>query len=82
MRGRTGGMALAAITSIALVATACGGGGTEPESEASQPGGQAGGEIAIRSCTPQNPLIPANTNEVCGGDIVDAMTCEAGPLQH
>ena len=27
MRGRTRGMALAAVTSIALVATACGGGG-------------------------------------------------------
>jgi oligopeptide transport system substrate-binding protein len=73
MRGRTGGMALAAITSIALVATACGGGGTEPQSEASQPGGQAGGEIAIRSCTPQNPLIPANTNEQCGGNLLDAI---------
>ncbi len=63
MRGRTGGLALAAITSIALVATACGGGGTEPESEASQPGGQAGGEIVDSGCTPENPLIPGNTSE-------------------
>ena len=76
MRGRTGGLALAAITSIALVATACGGGGTEPESEASQPGGQAGGEIVDSGCTPENPLIPGNTSEVCGGDIIDAMTAK------
>jgi oligopeptide transport system substrate-binding protein len=66
-------MALAAVTSIALVATACGGGGTASEPEASQPAGQAGGEIAIRSCTPQNPLIPANTNEQCGGNQLDAI---------
>ena len=31
---------------------------------------QAGGEISVAGCTPQNPLIPANTSEVCGGDIV------------
>jgi oligopeptide transport system substrate-binding protein len=74
MRGRTGGLALAAITSIALVATACGGGGTEPESEASQPGGQAGGEVVVAGCTPENPLIPGNTSETCGGDIIEAMT--------
>jgi oligopeptide transport system substrate-binding protein len=73
MRGRTGGMALAAITSIALVATACGGGGTASEPGASQPAGQAGGEIALRGCTPQNPLIPANTNEQCGNNVFDAI---------
>ncbi len=76
MRGRTRGMAAAAITSLALIATACGGGGTEPEPGAEDPAGQAGGEIAIRSCTPQNPLIPANTNEVCGGNMLDAITAK------
>jgi oligopeptide transport system substrate-binding protein len=74
MRGRTRGIAAAAITSLALVVTACGGGGG---GTAEQPGGEAppaqGGEIAIRSCTPQNPLIPANTNEVCGGNLLDAI---------
>jgi oligopeptide transport system substrate-binding protein len=72
MRGRTRGMVAVAITSLALVATACGGGGAT-----SEPGGEAppaqGGEISIRSCTPQNPLIPANTNEVCGGNLLDAI---------
>ena len=73
MRGRTRGMAAVAITSLALVATACGGGGT-----GSEPGGEAppaqGGEITVAGCTPENPLIPGNTSEVCGGDIIDAMT--------
>jgi oligopeptide transport system substrate-binding protein len=73
MRGRTRGMLAVAITSLALVATACGGGGTGSQPAAEDPAGQAGGEIAIRSCTPQNPLIPANTNEVCGGNLLDAV---------
>jgi oligopeptide transport system substrate-binding protein len=72
MRGRTGGMA-AALSALALVAAGCGGGGgSEPQPGTSQAGGQ-GGEIAIRSCTPQNPLIPANTNEQCGGNLISAI---------
>jgi len=57
MRGRTGGMVAAALTALALFATACGGGGgSEPQPGTSQAGGQ-GGEISVRSGTPQNPLI-------------------------
>jgi oligopeptide transport system substrate-binding protein len=74
MRGRTRGMAAVAITSLALVATACGGGGTEPEPGTSQPAGQAGGEVIVAGCTPESPLIPGGTSETCGGDIIDAMT--------
>jgi oligopeptide transport system substrate-binding protein len=74
MRGKTGGMAAAALASLALVATACGGGGTASEPGASQPAGQAGGEVTVAGCTPENPLVPGNTNETCGGDIIDAMT--------
>jgi oligopeptide transport system substrate-binding protein len=68
-------MAAAAVTSLALLA-ACGGGGTEtPEPGTSEEaGGQAGGEITVAGCTPENPLIPGATSEVCGGDIIDAMT--------
>jgi oligopeptide transport system substrate-binding protein len=73
MHGRTRGMAAVAITSIVLFATACGGGGTT-----SEPGGEAppaaGGEIVVAGCTPENPLVPGNTTETCGGDIVQAMT--------
>jgi oligopeptide transport system substrate-binding protein len=74
MRGRTGGLATAALASLALIATGCGGGGGEPEPGASQPAGQAGGDIVVAGCTPENPLIPGATSEVCGGDIIDAMT--------
>jgi oligopeptide transport system substrate-binding protein len=74
MRGRTSGPAAAAIASLALIATACGGGGAEPEPGASQPAGQAGGEIVVAGCTPKSPLIPGATSETCGGDIIDAMT--------
>lgn len=35
-----------------------------------------GGTITIRGCTPQNPLIPANTNETCGGNVLDAVTAK------
>jgi oligopeptide transport system substrate-binding protein len=64
-------MIVSAIAPLALVAAACGGGGESPGTESS--GGTTGGEISIRSCTPQNPLIPANTNEVCGGNVLDAV---------
>jgi oligopeptide transport system substrate-binding protein len=38
------------------------------------PAGQAGGEIVVAGCTPENPLIPGGTSEACGGDIIGAMT--------
>jgi len=70
-------MALAAATSVSLVATACGGGGSSGSQQTGGTGtGAGGGEIAIHSCTPQNPLIPANTNEVCGGNLLDAITAK------
>ena len=75
MRAKTRAMAAAAITSLALLATACGGGGGEtPDPGTSEPAGQTGGEITVAGCTPENPLIPGNTSETCGGDIIDAMT--------
>jgi len=76
MRGRTRGMALAAITSIALVATACGGGGSDPQPGSSQAGGQSGGEITVYGCTPKNPLVPGDTNEACGSYIVVPITAK------
>ena len=71
MRGRIRAVAAAVILSVALLATACqAGGGT--------PAGEDGGTkaITIRGCTPENPLIPGGTSEVCGGDIVDAFTAK------
>ncbi|GAA2110688.1 ABC transporter substrate-binding protein [Microlunatus panaciterrae] len=65
-------MAAAAFASLALVATACGGGGTAPQT--GQSAGSTGGEITIRGCTPKVALIPGNTSETCGGNVIDAMT--------
>ena len=28
--------------------------------------------MTIRGCSPQRPLVPGNTAEACGGDLVDA----------
>jgi oligopeptide transport system substrate-binding protein len=74
MRGKTRAMAAAAFTSVALLATACGGGGTTEEPGTDQ--GATGGEISIAGCTPENPLVPGATSEACGGDIIEPMTAK------
>ncbi len=73
MRGRARSVLAIGVTTIALFAAACGGGGgAEPGTgEAS---GSTGGEIVVAGCTPKNALVPGNTSETCGGDIIDAMT--------
>lgn len=74
MRGRTRAMAAAVgVSAVALLAAACGGGG-EPTSEGEN--SQAGGEISINGCTPENPLVPGNTSEVCGGNVLDGITAK------
>lgn len=72
MRGKTRAMVAALFTTVALVATACGGGGGSAGSGQTPSGGQAGGEITIRGCTPQKPLLPGSTSETCGGNLLDA----------
>jgi oligopeptide transport system substrate-binding protein len=77
MRARTRAMVAASFTSIALVAAGCGGGGNTPAPAASGGGGGGtGGEITVRGCTPQNPLVGGNTAEVCGGNILAAMSAQ------
>ncbi|GGT06727.1 MULTISPECIES: ABC transporter substrate-binding protein [Streptomyces] len=64
MRGATHARWAAGAVAVALAATACGGG--------SDSGGS--GEAGIVSSSwgdPQNPLEPANTNEVQGGKVLD-----------
>lgn len=51
---------------LALTLGACGGG--DDESGAAADGGNT---VSVRGCNPQNPFVPANTNEVCGGDVLD-----------
>ena len=75
MRGRTRVMAAAAVTSIGLLASACGGGGDDtPDPGTGQASGKTGGAVTVAGCTPENPLIPGGTSETCGGDVIDAMT--------
>ncbi len=85
MRGTTRTVAIAGISAMALLTAACGGdsgtGGTSSSttsgssSSTSSDSGTAagGGEISIGGCTPQNPFIPAMTNETCGGNVLDAV---------
>ncbi|WP_405806318.1 ABC transporter substrate-binding protein [Streptomyces sp. NBC_00210] len=63
MRGATHARWAAGAVAVALAATACGGG--------SDSGGGAAGIVSSSWGDPQNPLEPANTNEVQGGKVLD-----------
>jgi oligopeptide transport system substrate-binding protein len=56
-------------SALGLLATACSSGPSGTGSSAAA----ATSSITIRGCTPQNPLIATNTNEVCGGNVLDAV---------
>ncbi|MEV7978904.1 ABC transporter substrate-binding protein [Streptomyces sp. NPDC086519] len=65
MRSATHARGAVCAVVVALAATACGGGGGS---------GGGGGESGVLSSSwgdPQNPLEPANTNEVQGGKVLD-----------
>lgn len=64
MRGATQARWAACAVAVALTATACGGGD-------SGGGGGADGIVSSSWGDPQNPLEPANTNEVQGGKVLD-----------
>ncbi|AWT45292.1 MULTISPECIES: peptide ABC transporter substrate-binding protein [Streptomyces] len=67
MGGATHAKRVACAAAVALAATACGGGGDD-----SGGGSGAGGGVLSSSWgDPQNPLEPANTNEVQGGKVLD-----------
>ncbi|MFE3497270.1 ABC transporter substrate-binding protein [Streptomyces sp. NPDC059175] len=63
MRGATHAVRAACAVAVAIAATACGGGAS----------GAGGADGIVRSSwgDPQNPLEPANTNEVQGGKVLD-----------
>jgi len=65
------GSLIAAATALSLAAcgTATGGGATNTAGTTNGGGTTA---ITVRGCTPQNSLIPTNTSEVCGGNVLDA----------
>ncbi|WP_406303190.1 ABC transporter substrate-binding protein [Streptomyces sp. NBC_00879] len=67
MRGATHARFAACAVAVALAATACGGD--------SDSGGGGGADGIVKSSwgDPQNPLEPANTNEVQGGKVLDML---------
>ncbi|MEU5635821.1 ABC transporter substrate-binding protein [Streptomyces rishiriensis] len=65
MRGATHARWAALAAAAALTATACGGGGSGSGS------GDGGAVLSSSWGDPQNPLEPANTNEVQGGKVLD-----------
>ena len=65
-RTRLAGVALIAAASLTLAA--CGGGS---DSDGGNSGGSSDAVITSFSSQPQNPLVPTNTNEVGGGNIID-----------
>ncbi|MET9897628.1 ABC transporter substrate-binding protein [Streptomyces sp. NPDC006446] len=65
MRGATHAKWAACAVAVALAATACGGGGSDSG------GGGGSGTVSASWGDPQNPLEPANTNEVQGGKVLD-----------
>jgi oligopeptide transport system substrate-binding protein len=66
--------ASAALIALALAATACGGGEGDGSGSGSNGGeGQAGGSFSLYIGEPENPLIPTNTSETEGGQVIDAL---------
>ncbi|MBO4255641.1 peptide ABC transporter substrate-binding protein [Streptomyces griseorubiginosus] len=69
MRGATHAPWAACAVAVALAATACGSGSSG--GGGSGGGGDGGGVLSSSWGDPQNPLEPANTNEVQGGKVLD-----------
>lgn len=72
MRGRT--RAVAAVVGVSLagiVLAACGGGSSSGNNS-----NGAASEVSIGACTVQSPLLPGDTNEVCGGTVLNATTAK------
>ncbi len=73
MRGKTRAAVLAGMSATVLLAASCSGdsGSGTNTATGGTDGGKAGGSINVRGCNPENPLIPADTNESCGSNILD-----------
>ncbi len=71
MRATRRAAVAAGLAGTVLAAGACGGsvGGTSTDT-----GRNAGGEITVQGCKPQNTLLGGNTGEQCGHDIVTLTT--------
>ena len=63
------------MSAVALLAAGCRGGDSE-DTATTAAGGQVGGEVTVRGCNPENPLVPSNTTETCGGTVIDALVAK------
>ena len=64
----------AALLTLALGAAACGGGSETPAADGGGDGPAAGGgTFSLYIGEPENPLVPTNTSETEGGQVVDAL---------
>ena len=61
------------VAAAALVLSACGGGDDSSSDGSGGSGGGAGGSFSIYIGEPENPLIPGNTSETEGGQVVDSL---------
>jgi ABC-type oligopeptide transport system substrate-binding subunit len=64
---------VATAIAAAMLMTACGGGDDESSEEGGDSAAQSGGSFSIYIGQPENPLIPGNTNETEGGQVVDSL---------
>lgn len=67
MRSVSRSMAVAGLALVAPFMAACGSGGDGDGAASDKP-------VLVRGCQPQNPLVPGNTGESCGHDIVELFT--------
>lgn len=74
MRNTTRVAGVAGVAALALLATACS--SSTPGTTAAPATAKTGGAIVVRGCTPENPLVAGNTSEVCGGNVLDAVTAK------
>ena len=64
----------AALLTLALGAAACGGGSDDGDGgDTGETEGASGGTFSIYIGEPENPLIPSNTSETEGGQVLDAL---------
>lgn len=69
-------LAVPAVLALALTACSSGGGDTSSSASGSESGSSSAastGVITTNGSEPQNPLIPANTNETGGGKLLDLL---------
>ena len=60
----------AVIAALTLAASACGSGGSDGDDSSSD----SAAPVVARGCQPENPLVPGNTGESCGHDIIELFT--------